>query len=177
MDEKSVDELYQHALDLLYKDRRPMAALDEADGLLTQERSGRMWSLKAAALSALNRIEEAVATLQEAIGYGSSDYPIHQQLMELLVTLGRFDEAQAEYQKALEALTTVSQNEAFKQVLAGPQAGSLAVAYVDTRAQVLVRGTQIANLKYMTEMRQALDKRVQGVEQQLDKGVSVNRLT
>ena len=169
MGEKSVDELYQHTLDLLYREKKPLAALEQANSLLTKENSGRMWLLKAAALSALNRIEEAAATLQEAIGYGLSDYPIHQQLMELYVNLGRFEEAQAEYQKALDALTSVSQNEAFKQALAGPQSGSLAVAYVDTRAQVLVRGTQIANLRYMTEMRQALEKRVIDVEQQLDK--------
>lgn len=169
MDEKSTDELYQQVSDLHFKERKPLLALAQVEEMLKQDKSGRLFWLKAAILSALNRHAEVAQTLEEAVGYGCTDYPIHQLLTEAYVALGRFDAALAENQRAFDAVSSLSENEAFKAGLVGPQAGPLAVEYSHTRAQVMIRGTQIADLKYMTDTRQALETRVSNVEQQFDK--------
>jgi tetratricopeptide (TPR) repeat protein len=169
MDVSGAERLLQESW-ALYSNGKLKEALKKVDEALELQPTGHAYWQQAVILWALKKPDEAVKKLREAIDSGYEDYPLHDYLTDLLFSLLRYDEALDENTKTLQALEaqTVA-TEKFQEALTGPASAKTALSYVEQRTRMVVRGTQIVNMKLMSGMSMDIAKQITAVQGQVDK--------
>lgn len=99
----NADDAVRHVLTLL-KQEQAARALQEADAALNSyPRSPELLHLKAFALRLLQRPEEAIQALRDALSITPNNHEMLNMLGNLQKNIGRRDEAEASYRKAIAA--------------------------------------------------------------------------